>query len=375
MKVGVFHPALDWYGGAEVVAVATANSLIEQGHEVVLFINNWVDQNKIKEMIGEPLSSSIRVIVKPDLLSPRSDFQFYESTIKCSILKWHCDILVDTYNCCVFPWSDVIYIHFPYPNNTYFSPKFPYLRSTSAFRDIVRMPYVFLEKNLANYDGKLLLANSYFTAKATEDAWGVRPEVLYPPIPSAMFEKSNIRLEPRDNFVVTLARFGLGKEVELVPKIASLTDKSIKYLMIGLAHDPTVIKDVKQKIRQLKVDDRVAILTNASRQEIKSHLANAKVYLHTKKNEHFGISIAEAMAMGCLPVVHNSGGAPEFVPDQYRYTEIHEAAAIIDKAVQGWSSDKAQKMVEIAARFSETNFSNRFEKLFTEYCHSKGQSK
>ena len=371
MKVGVFHPALDWYGGAEVVAVATANSLIAQGHEVVLFINRWVDQNKIKEMIGEPLSSSIKVIVKPDLLSPRGDFQFYESVAKCFILKKYCDILVDTYNCCVLPWNDVIYIHFPYPYYIYFKAQFPYLRNSAAFRDIVRMPYVLLEKGLANYDDKLLLANSYFTAKATADAWGVIPEVLYPPIPSAMFDESNVLLEPRENLVVTLARFGQGKEVELIPKIASLTDKNIKYLMIGLAHDPKVIKDVEIKIRQLQLEDRVTILTNASRQEIKSKLSRAKVYLHTKKDELFGISIAEAMAMGCLPVVHNSGGAPEFVPDQYRYNEMYEAAAIVENAVHSWNSEKAQKMMEIAVRFSETNFSNRFAKLFTEYCDSR----
>jgi alpha-1,2-mannosyltransferase len=233
------------------------------------------------------------------------------------------------------------------------------------------MPYVLLEKGLANYDDKLLLANSYFTAKATADAWGVIPEVLYPPIPSAMFDESNVLLEPRENLVVTLARFGQGKEVELIPKIASLTDKNIKYLMIGLAHDPKVIKDVEIKIRQLQLEDRVTILTNASRQEIKSKLSRAKVYLHTKKDEHFGISIAEAMAMGCLPVVHNSGGAPEFVPDQYRYNEMYEAAAIVENAVHSWNSEKAQKMMEIAVRFSETNFSNRFAKLFTEYCDSR----
>jgi glycosyltransferase involved in cell wall biosynthesis len=42
--------------------------------------------------------------------------------------------------------------------------------------------------------------------------------------------------------------------------------------------------------------------------------------------EHFGISIVEAMALGCIPVVHDSGGMREFVPTQYRYRTIEQAA-------------------------------------------------
>ncbi len=44
------------------------------------------------------------------------------------------------------------------------------------------------------------------------------------------------------------------------------------------------------------------------------------------EGEHFGISIVEAMALGCLPIVHDSGGMREFVPAQYRYTSIEQAA-------------------------------------------------
>src|SRR2546430_11402919 len=42
-------------------------------------------------------------------------------------------------------------------------------------------------------------------------------------------------------------------------------------------------------------------------------LASAKIYLHTRVDEGFGISIVEAMAAGCLPIVHESGGPPFLV--------------------------------------------------------------
>jgi hypothetical protein len=72
-------------------------------------------------------------------------------------------------------------------------------------------------------------------------------------------------------------------------------------------------------------------------------------------------------------VVHNSGGAPEFVPDEYRYNELHEAAKIVEGAIQIWNSDRAREVIEIATQFSETNFSARFAKLFTDYCESQGK--
>jgi glycosyltransferase involved in cell wall biosynthesis len=369
MRIGVFHPALDMYGGAEVVAVATANALVQNGYDVVLFINRQIDQRRINEMVGEPLSPSIKVIVKPTFLQPRAMFHLYESAVKSLSFKSNCDILIDTYSCCFFPWIDISYVHFPYINNYQFRPKFPYLK-TPRLWNALTIPYTIFEKNLKNYNETLLLANSYFTAKAIKESIGVESKILYPPIPYALCEKDDASFEsPRENLVVTIARFGQGKGVELIPEIARLTDKSIRFLMIGLAHDLNVVQAVKRRIKQLKLEHNVTIITDASRQKIKESLSKAKVYLHTKKMEHFGISIAEAMAMGCLPVVHNSGGTPEFVPDQYRYDNLQEAARIVERAIQQWTPEKARGMMEIAERFSETNFAKRFIEIFTDYCN------
>lgn len=370
MKVGVFHPSLDMYGGAEVVAVITANTLAQNGHEVNLFVNKWIDQKKIEEMIGEPLLPSINVIANPTFLQPRGMFHLYESAIRSFIFKSKCNILIDTYSCLIFPWIDISYMHFPTLNNYEYKPKFPYLK-TPHLGHVASLPYAVLEKNLENYQGKLLLANSYFTAKAIKESLKADSKVLYPPVPSTFFSKSLLNPKnPRENLVVTTARFGQGKGVELVPKIASLTEKTVRFVMIGLAHDQNVLQSVKESVKKLNLEDRVKIITDASRQEIKTILAKAKIYLHTTKMEHFGISIAEAMAMGCIPIVHNSGGAKEFVPARYRYENLQEAASKIEAAVNEWSPEKEREMAKIAERFSELNFSKKFMELFLEYCNS-----
>ena len=97
----------------------------------------------------------------------------------------------------------------------------------------------------------------------------------------------------------------------------------------------------------------------------------AKVYLHTTLNEHFGISIAEAMAMGCIPIVHNSGGVTEYIPESYRYNTIQEAAHKIDFAINDWTPAKENEVAQIVEKFKENHFSDGFLNLFEQYERNK----
>jgi glycosyltransferase involved in cell wall biosynthesis len=370
LKIGIFHPPINMYGGAEVVAVVSANALAQNGYEVVLFTDKPVNEKRIAEMVGEPLDLSIKVIINPSFLHPRGMFHLYESAVRSLSFNSYCDVLFDTYSCYVFPWIDVSYLHFPYLNNFEFKPNFPYLKHPHV-RHALTVPYAVFEKNLEDYDKKLLLTNSYFTARVIKDSLGVEPKVLYPPIPNVLFEKkdTNFKLSRKD-LVITLARFGQGKGVELVPEIAARTAKNIHFKMIGLAHDLNVVQAVKRKIKDYHLEDRVTIVTDASRQQVISLLSQAKVYLHTTKMEHFGMSIAEAMAMGCIPVVHDSGGAPEFVPNKYRYKDKNDASKKVDNAIEHWTPEEGQKIMKSADRFSETNYTKRLIELFNSYCGS-----
>ena len=96
-------------------------------------------------------------------------------------------------------------------------------------------------------------------------------------------------------------------------------------------------------------------------------LLKTKVYLHTTINEHFGISIVEAMASGCIPIVHNSGGPMEFVPQDHRYATTEEAAIKVEQAINEWSPEKARSVSKSADKFSEKNFARQFIKVFDSY--------
>ena len=49
--------------------------------------------------------------------------------------------------------------------------------------------------------------------------------------------------------------------------------------------------------------------------ELESLLTHARVYVQASKHEGFGVSVAEAMLAGCIPVTTHAGALPEVVGD------------------------------------------------------------
>jgi glycosyltransferase involved in cell wall biosynthesis len=364
-KIGVFCPTLNVYGGGEFVAIALANTLAQNNHKVILFTNNTVDPKAIKNYFGETLHHSIETIVQPTRFSSRGLANFYQTIIHSYIAKAKCDMFVDAFSNCVFPWTQVSYIHFPYLNQYSYSKKFPYLGSP-RITQAGTLPHVILEKNLIDYNKKLVLANSYYTAGEIQKYSGKAVEVLYPPFSSSIsaIGKDTVK-SSQENLVVTTSRLEPNKLLERIPQIAAQTVKNIQFAIIGRLCSKATLSNLQTLVKKLGLTDRVKFYPNASAETKIDLLKRAKIYLHTMVGEHFGISIVEAMALGCVPIVHNSGGMTEFVPPQYRYENLQEAANKISREIGNWSTQEADEMKQIADRFSIANFSLRFMELFS----------
>lgn len=367
IRIGVFCPTLSVYGGGEYVAVATANTLAQNNHQVILFTSERVNPKAIKTFFGETLHPSIKNVTQPTRFPPRELADFYQTIIHSYIAKTKCDAFIDAFSNCVFPWTDISYIHFPYLNTSAFSKKFPYLEKPRIMQ-AGTLPHVLLEKNLVDYGERLVLANSHYTADQIRKYQNKNVEVLYPPFASSITAvgKDTIK-NSHENLVVTTSRFESNKLLERIPYIASQTNPSIQFVVIGRLSDQEVLANLQKLTKKLDLTDRITFYPNASAEQKIALLKKAQIYLHTMVGEHFGISIVEAMALGCLPIVHNSGGMREFVPQQYRYETPKEAAAKIDNEISNWSSDRTDEMKEISQRFSIPNFSSRFMQLFSRY--------
>jgi glycosyltransferase involved in cell wall biosynthesis len=100
-------------------------------------------------------------------------------------------------------------------------------------------------------------------------------------------------------------------------------------------------------------------------------LGSAKVYVHCAFNEHFGITIVEAMAAGCVPVVSDSGGPREIVSEDvgFRWKQIDEAVGQISGLVKDEDvrEQLSKHAVSRARQFGPDVFEEGFGRVLNEY--------
>ena len=153
-----------------------------------------------------------------------------------------------------------------------------------------------------------LLTNSKFNEAAIRKYYGRHASVIYPPVDVERFEQCSGN-KRRKNLVITVSRFRPGKNLEYIPRVAKVVTKS-RFLIIGPSDKTsrTTISGINGSASKLGVSERIELIENASLTVLLRMLSEAKVFLHTQLSEAFGISIVEAMAAGCVPVVPRDGG-------------------------------------------------------------------
>jgi alpha-1,2-mannosyltransferase len=353
--VGVFSPVINWCGGAEWVAVNMMTALKEHGHQTIILTDRPLNQEKFKHVFNRKVPADQQIVLPLRLFSPSNYHNIYTDSIRSLVLKTKCEVLIDTFSNAILPGANVAYIHHPLLKKV--QNELPDLKNKIYF-----FPYKnFLKSQQNSINKRLIFANSKFTAEAIETEIGVEPHVLYPSVSNEILNNNYMDFnKQRDDAVTTVARIDKGKNLYMIPHIAKLIRKDITFTIAGLLDNETVLDSLLNLIRQLGVSDRVRIETNVKREELRKILFNSKVYLHPKVSEHFGISIIEGMAAGCIPVVHNSGGPREFVPPNQRFNSIEEAADIVEKAIDSWSPTQARKVAEETEKFGENHFSKQF---------------
>jgi alpha-1,2-mannosyltransferase len=359
--VGVFSPVINWCGGAEWVAVGIINALKEHGHQVVILSDSPLNQERFKGIFNRTVSADKQIIFPLKFFQSTDLKNIYTDAIRLLLLKSKCQVVIDTFSNAILPGANISYIHHPLLRRVEIGA--PYLRNKLFF-----VPYqYYLRSSTNNFKNKLVLANSKFTAEAIRAETGIDAQVLYPPVMSEITPQQRDFDGKRENNVITVGRICKGKNLTIIPKIAKLTRKDISFTIAGLLESGEIMLSLLRLIKELNVADRVKIMTNVKRDQLKNVLLSSKVYLHPKIDEHFGISIVEAMALGCTPVVHNSGGPREFVSRDFRYNSIEEAAKQVEKAIDDWSPMQARKTSEYTERFDENMFSKQFINIFNSF--------
>ncbi len=359
MILGIFHPHLNGCGGSVWVALKIIQTLKEHGHQLILLTDSKLNSTKFANIFNEKINVDKQIIFPLRFFPPQDFHNIYTDAIRSKLLKSKCEILIDTYSNSLLPGMDVAYIHYPIMESL---NEFPGLRNK-----IFYYPHkTFLSYSHKNNTEKLIFANSKFTAEAIKNSLNLTSHVLYPPV---ILNQSRKEFNPkREDTVLTISRIAFDKNLEIIPHVAKYSKKGTSFIITGLYDHAKPFKSLQVLIKNLGVADKVKIIPNISRTRLNDLLFNCKVYFHTKINEHFGISIIEAMSSGCIPIVHNSGGPKEFVSSNLRYETIEEAAMKIDAAIENWSVTKAYRLSQTTQKFSESNFCKRFTEIFNKHC-------
>lgn len=186
-----------------------------------------------------------------------------------------------------------------------------------------------------------LITNSEFTRQEVVrnvQVDAARVAVVYHGLDGQKFlpsgEKENLVLTVGNVSWSNLQRKGLEPFVRAA---ALLPD--VPFVVIGMWRDDS--------IRHLRsVATRNVHFTGwVSDQELCDYMSRARVYVQASVHEGFGLSVAEAMLFGCVPVVTRAGALPEVVGDAGIYVNSQEPEVLADAVRHALSLDDEWRRV------------------------------
>jgi glycosyltransferase involved in cell wall biosynthesis len=418
----IIHDDLNAGGGCERLAITTIELLNEMGFGVDVQTHEALDVEKLENNFGQ-WKIKIRKIKKLNLLSLlQSKENAGHDSDDCNydlIINTHGDLLpyvseinnqssisdsvVDNNQLMRKP-KMITYCHYPLvpfyvKNGIYrrYLHKFIVTDEVKGFNSSNTL----IEKLLSNacllYDSMLrntiVLTNSEFSKEAIKRLYNNDALILKPPVDVKTFRKVALHSHEgqREDIILVVSRFSADKQIENAIKVAKiLQEKKVDFKMIIVGNVSRSDMDYLQLLRNI-IDDNdlntyVKLEVGASFERLLHLMGKSKVYLHPLAGEPFGISVAEAMAAGLIPVVPHVGGNSEFVPQKYHYGKLEEASEIIRNALLSCFNDTynsnignnttatstianisenelRQNLSNLVLKFSTDNFKNSLKRI------------
>jgi hypothetical protein len=371
MKANVIHGDFNPCGGAERLSLVTMQALSEMGINFDLTTLKTPDTSKLENSFGKNLVSVMKSVHKVNVVNIIEEIQKQRDH-----KDYNYDITINTngdaapyYHSSFSKDNAITYCHFPSTKYHIESENTDYLKTdlgmtewSNDFSDtknyegfnnpkscrtelqftgkkecfeILKYGYWNLMRN------SVVIANSEFTRRAIVNAFGLDSiDILSPPIDTEIFR--NLALiangdNKRNDLILVISRIAPHKKIENAIKLAKiLKDRKIGTGMKIVGNLYYYYFDYYSYLKQMVIDfgltDYVTIEVNASLDNLHSIMKKSNILFHPMIGEHFGIAVLEAMAAGLIPVVPSEGGLTEFVPREYQFNSLEEAAKIISSA-------------------------------------------
>lgn len=385
-KALVVHPGFDVIGGAEKVSLHIINYLIQKQFDVTLLTLDLPDINFIRETTEFELIEDQLNVIKaycPAFIVNSAQLTLIRLAFMHRSAKKmapNFDLCISTYNELNFGKKGIQYIHHPFwpkrhlLHHYHTIANFNILDRHSIVENIYQFAAHFIAGNFKGFSENITLVNSKFIKDVVKKIYDIDGEILYPGfLTNDDFYSGNFQKRPFQ--IVTISRLTPDKNIiELIKAFENLSDKDMpaKMIIAGFITDRQYFDRIKNYIFENNLP--IQLKTNLNREEVFALLKESQYFISTKKYEHFGISVLEAAAAGCIPVVHRSGGTKEIVPfKELQYDQIEELPNLILSLKK-----TPQHLIEIQSalnkhlqQFKLEAFYQRLDEIITNFLHPK----
>lgn len=368
--LAIVHPDLSQKGGAEAVCLNVLEAL-QHEHDLTLvtltrpdiealnmYFNTTVDPDLVRVDTSEGRLIK-RVLNAVSTLPHMGNLHFLEMAVLNRIVRREesaFDVIVSTSGELQTSTRSIQYIHFPNYFRREVRDKIYSFTFANELYDHVATRLSGIEKT--RLGEQILLTNSSWTASVVEDVYGVRPNVVYPPISTDQFDERS--WEDREHGFLTIGRMSADKNiVRNIDIVGQLRDRGhdIHLHVIGSVPDKTEFGRV-----QAAADTRpyVSIHSDVYYEQLIEFISSHRYGLHGKEHEHFGMAVAELIAGGCLPFVPDTGGQVELVngTESLTYSTIEEAVENIDTVLtrRDQGMDIRHRLPDVDTAFGRDRF-------------------
>lgn len=377
--VVVAHPSLNRGGGAEKVCLSLIRALASAGYKVKLATLDKTDWKTLEKRFGKLIRPASETCLTDNISSFGMLPQLAAVACLFPLMLLHLrrkerGIIVNTYGDLIDYYADIAYVNaIPIKLSHKIGSGLPQSLMWKAGINIYN------KFSVGPSYKSLLISNSKFIQNILLKNMGRSSIIIHPPVEVDIFIKGARHAKKRENLVVSVSRLRPGKRLNIVPKIASLV-REAEFIILGVADNASksTLKEINDLTRRLKVDDRVKLLLNLKFEDYVNMLASASIYLHTQPSEAFGMSIVEAMAAGCIPLVPRSGGPWIDILDcsnglyGFSYNSEAEAAKLINMIVNDRSIREKikERAVKRSLNFSKTIFNKKILGIINKF-HEK----
>ena len=219
------------------------------------------------------------------------------------------------------------YVHYPTVSSDMLVSVASHTHSFNNSQDVsksqvltrMKLIYYRLFARLYGFMGRrsdVVMVNSSWTHAHIRQLWSPRQLfIVYPPCDTASFHQLALPRPSRPFRIVSVGQFRPEKnhqsQLRVLRQLVVEEGEEVVLVLVGgcrNSEDHQRVQDLRHMAEQLQVGHCVEFKINQPFSSLREELGRAAAAIHTMENEHFGISLVECMAAGCVLVAHESGG-------------------------------------------------------------------